>query len=183
MKICVFCSSSDRVSPMVLSECERLGEVLAEDGHTVVYGGATPGCMGALARGVIRRGGKLVGVVPQMDFMDNIVEPRLSERHVVPTLSSRKTVMLELADAFIVYPGGLGTLDEALEAMALKSLGTLDKPILFYNFLDIWSPILEALELLREQHLIRDAISDLAVSVDKLEDLREHFKHAIRAPR
>lgn len=179
MRICVFCSSSDEVSPMVLSEIESMGEALARDGHTIVYGGATPGCMGALGRGVLRGKGKLVGVVPEMDFMQAIVEPDLSERHVVPTLSSRKEVMMREADAFLVYPGGLGTLDEAFEALALKSLGTLRKPVVFYNFLGLWTPLLEALELLVQQKYIRDRLDELVTVVDKQEDLREHFKYGL----
>lgn len=177
MRICVFCSSSDKVSPMMFSEIEIVGEALARDGHTIVYGGATPGCMGALARGVLKAKGKLVGVVPKMDFMADIVEPGLSERHVVPTLSSRKEEMMKLSDAFVVYPGGLGTIDEAFEALALKSLGTLRKPIVFYNFLGVWTPLLEALELLFEQNFIRDEIKDLMTVVDNAGDLRKAFKN------
>ena len=176
MNVGVFCSSSENISPMFLSEIEHLGETLAQDGHAVVYGGATPGCMGALAKGVKRVGGKLIGVVPEMDFMQGIVEPLLDERHVVPTLSSRKVEMLGRADAFIVYPGGLGTLDEAFEAMALKSLGTFRKPVIFYNFLDVWSPLIEELELLREQNMIRDPLAELVTVVDNLGALREHLK-------
>jgi uncharacterized protein (TIGR00730 family) len=162
---------------MLFSEIEQLGEGLAQDGHAVVYGGATPGCMGALARGVKRAQGKLIGVVPQMDFMDQIVEPKLDERHVVPSLSNRKEVMNSLADAFVVYPGGLGTLDEVFEALALKSIGTLRKPVVFYNFLGVWTPVIEAMGLLREQNLIRDPLNELFHVVDNVKDLREHLKN------
>lgn len=179
MKICVFCSASDSVSPMILSEIESLGENLALDGHAIVYGGATPGCMGALARGVKRAKGELIGVVPEMDFMAGLVEPGLSKRLVVPTLSSRKDVMLREADAFIVYPGGLGTLDEAFEAMALKSIGTLRKPIVFYNFLGVWTPVIEALDLLVQANFIRDQLSELVEVMDKQEQIREYFSHAL----
>src|SRR5262249_40872482 len=153
--IAVFCSASDSVSPMLLSEIEILGEGLAEDGHAIIYGGANCGCMGALAKGVLNKRGQLIGVVPEMDFMLGLVQEGLSERHAVPTLSARKEVMNSLADAFLIYPGGLGTLDEALEVLALKSLGSLEKPVIFYNFLGIWTPFLEVLDLLVEQRLIR----------------------------
>ncbi len=179
MKICVFCSSSDSVSPMILAEAELLGENLAKDGHTIVYGGATPGCMGALAKGVKRASGSLIGIVPEMDFMAGLVESGLSEHFVVPTISGRKEVMLRESDAFLVYPGGLGTLDEAFEAMALKSLGTLRKPIVFYNYLGIWTPMIEALDLLVQSNFIQDQLSDLVHIVDKQEQIREYFKHAL----
>lgn len=179
MKLAVFCSSSENVSPMFFSEIEILGEGLAEDGHEIVYGGANSGCMGALATGVLRKKGRLIGVIPQMDFMLGLVQDGLSEQHVVPTLSSRKEAMIELADAFIVFPGGLGTLDEALEVLALKSLGNLQKPVVFYNFLGVWTPFLEALDLLSEQRMIRHRLSELLQVLDKPELLRENFKHVL----
>ncbi|MGZ3722710.1 MAG: LOG family protein [Bdellovibrionales bacterium] len=179
MKVAVFCSASLTVSPMFLSELEALGEQLAEDGHEVIYGGSNTGCMGALAKGVLEKKGRLTGVVPEMDFMLDIVQPGLTERHVVPTLSSRKEVMNRLADAFLVCPGGLGTLDEALEVMALKSVGTLNKPIIFYNFLGVWTPILESLDLLVEQRMISSPLNTLIQVLDNREQVRENLKHAL----
>jgi uncharacterized protein (TIGR00730 family) len=177
MRVGVFCSGREDVSPLLLSEIEQLGHRLALDGHDVVFGGASPGCMGALARGVLKANGKLIGVVPLMDFMEGIVQSGMHETHEVPTLSSRKAVMMELSDAFVVYPGGLGTLDEAFEALALKSLGSQRKPIIFYNFLDIWTPLVEALSLLSEQNLIREPIDQLIHVVDNLRSLSESLKH------
>lgn len=177
MKIGVFCSCSENVSPMLFSEMEALGEELARLGHDIVYGGSHAGCMGSLGIGVKRGGGRLIGVVPEMDFMAGLVEEKLDERHVVPTLSSRKVKMLELADAFLVYPGGLGTLDEAFEAMAMKSCGGLDKPIVFYNFLGIWTPLLESMELLTQQRLIRDSMDDLIKVIDRREQLKDCFNN------
>lgn len=179
MNVAVFLSSSAAVSPMLLSEAEALGQGLAEDGHTVVYGGASGGCMGALAKGVLSRGGRLVGVVPRMDFIDGQVQEGLTEHHEVDDFSMRKGLMIRLSDAFVVYPGGIGTLDEAYEVLALKSIGTLAKPIIFYNFLDIWRPTLESLELMVESRLIRQNLSELITVVDRPEILREYIKHVV----
>lgn len=179
MKVCVFCSCSEGISPMLISEMENLGEALAQDGHEVIYGGSAPGCMGALKRGVKRAGGRIIGVIAEMEFMDGIVEDDLDERHVTSTLMERKDRMIQLADAMVVFPGGLGTLDEAFEAMALKSIGTLKKPLIFYNFLGVWSPLIEALELLRQQRLVRVPLEQVFRVVDKPEELREHLRNAI----
>lgn len=176
MRIAVFCSCSRDISPTFLAEAELVGQILAEEGHDIVYGGADGGCMGAVARGALSRRGKLIGVVPQMDFMDGRVQEGLTEQHVVPTLSSRKTVMIEQADAFLVFPGGLGTLDEALEVMALKAVGSVRQPLVFYNYLGVWSPFLESLELLVQQKLIRQSLDGVLEVLDKPEQLREHFK-------
>lgn len=179
MKLAVFCSCSENLSPMFMSEIELLGENLASDGHTIIYGGANSGCMGALAKGVQKEGGDLIGVIPQMDFMQDLVQPGLTEQRVVPTLSSRKEVMIGLADGFIVFPGGIGTLDEAIEVLALKSIGSLQKSIVFYNFLGVWTPLLESLEMLVQQRFIRHPLDRVLTVLDKQDDIREHFRHAI----
>lgn len=176
MKVAVFCSCSDKVSPHFLEEIESLGQALAGDGHTIVYGGASGGCMGALANGVRSRKGALVGVLPEMEFMDGLEHPDLSERHLVRDLSSRKTKMNDLADAFLIYPGGMGTLDEAFEVLALKSCGNLAKPVIFYNFMDVWTPLIEALEILVQQRLIRHPLDELLVVLDKPEQVRDHLR-------
>ena len=179
MKVGVFCSSSEQVSPMLMSEAELLGEFLAKEGHAVVFGGTHCGCMGALARGVLRAKGELIGIIPEMDFAQGWVQEGLSRQVIVPTLSGRKDVMLRESDAYIIYPGGLGTLDEAFEAMALKSIGTLRKPIIFYNFLGVWTPLIEALDLLVSQNLIRESLAELIHVVDKQEQIRENLIHAL----
>lgn len=179
MKIAVFCSSSENVSPSLLAEAELIGETLAEAGFEVVFGGCKSGCMGALAQGVLSRKGRLVGVIPQMDFVAGLVQENLSESHVVPSLSSRKESMNALADGFVVLPGGVGTLDEALEVLALKSIGGFKKPIIFYNYLDLWTPFLEAMELLVQHRLIRQPLDELLVVLDKPERLRDHLKNVL----
>lgn len=178
MRIAVFCSSSAGVSPMVFSETELIGETLAQEGHEVVFGGCISGCMGALANGVLRKKGRLIGVIPQLDFMEGTVQLGLAEQHIVPSLSSRKEKMIALSDGFVVMPGGLGTLDEALEVLAIKACGNFEKPIVFYNFLDLWTPFLEAMELLVQQKFIRQPLHQLLVVLDKPDAIREHFsKH------
>lgn len=179
MNIAVFCNSSEYISPMFMSEIERLGEALARAKHTVVYGGATAGCMGALARGVLAQKGKLIGVVPKMDFMEGIVQPGMAETHEVTCFSDRKLKMISLSDAFVVFPGGVGTLDEAFEVLALKSIGSLAKPVFFYNFLDAWNPMLEALELLVQNRMIRLPLNELITVLDEPEALLEYCRHVV----
>jgi len=181
MKVAVFCSSAEDVSPFLLAAAEDLGVELAKRGATVIYGGANTGCMGRLARGVQAGMGPLVGVIPQMDFMAGIVQEGLTEQHIVPTLSSRKVTMYELADAFVVFPGGVGTLDEAFEVLAVQSVpGVQRKPVVMYNVFDIWTPLLEGLELLAQQRLIREPLHNAFVVLDKVERVGEHLIQNVR---
>lgn len=175
MKVAVFCSCNDQVAPMFLSEMERLGEALVAAGHEIVYGGSTGGCMGALGDAVARARGSLHGVIPEMDFMDGLIHPGLQSKHVVRDLSARKVKMNEIADAFLIFPGGIGTLDEAFEVLAVKSCGSLPKPVILYNFMDVWTPLIQAMEILVQQRLIRHPLDELLVVLDKPEQVREHL--------
>lgn len=159
----VFLSSSERVSESLKEEAFQLGALLANHGLPVVYGGASCGSMGALARGVQFKGGDLTGVLPEMDILQELVQPGLNRKIIVPKMSDRKEQLIELSEAFIVFPGGLGTLDEVMEVLCLKSLGAKNcsKPVLFYNFMGFWKPFLESLEIMVEQGVISSSLDQL----------------------
>ena len=175
MKVAVFSSCSAMVSPFLFHEIEALGLALARDGHQVIFGGSGGGCMGALARGVGAGGGHLIGVLPKVEGEEWVMHDGVHEVHHVENLSVRKQVMNDLADAFVIFPGGLGTLDEAFTVLTLKSLGKFPKPIVLYNFMDIWSPLLEALELLVTQRLIRCPLAELFVVLDEVQPVRAYL--------
>ncbi len=160
MKVTVFCSSSESVSPFLIEESEMVGRSLAEWGYEVVYGGANVGCMGALARGVRAGGGQLYGVVPEMDFMLHIVAKELNHIERVKGLAERKSKMIEMADRFLVLPGGVGTLDELFSVMALRSLKEVKAPIVLYDFMGCWKGLLEMLEIMCAQNLMKGPLSD-----------------------
>ncbi len=143
--VAVFLSSSDRVSSAFKEEAYLLGRGLAESGFKVVYGGASCGCMGELAKGVLSANGQLVGVIPEIDILTEVVQNELSEKVLVSSMSERKNKMLELADAFIAFPGGIGTLDEITDVLCAKAIESelsKNKPFLFYNYMGFWTPFL-----------------------------------------
>lgn len=157
----VFLSSVSDVSPLFLSEAEAFGRLLAQSHYGVVYGGSNTGCMGELAQGVLSANGRLIGVVPEMDFAGGIVQEGMAEKILVRNLSDRKSHMIERSDAFVIFPGGLGTLDEVSEVLAQRQIKTHEKPIIFYNYLDYWSPFLDCLETFYQQRMISTPVHDL----------------------
>lgn len=163
----IFLSSSTHVAPVLQAEAEVLGRSIAEAGYGVVYGGSNEGCMGALASGVLSARGSLVGVVPELDFLSGLVQEGLTEKILVKDLPERKGRMIERSDAFLVYPGGIGTLDEICDALALRQINHHQKPILFYNYLDYWTPFLECLESFYQQRTITIPLERLFVVLDK----------------
>jgi uncharacterized protein (TIGR00730 family) len=167
----VFCSASNEISPLYFSEVEILAKALVEKKIRIVYGGAKVGLMGSLADAALRRGGEVVGVIPKYLAKPGIVHENLTELIIVDDLLDRKRKMLSLADVAIAAPGGIGTIDEITEIIALKQLLEHDKAIYFHNFLDYWGPMLEYFEELHERRMITQNLSDLYQIFEGAEEL------------
>lgn len=144
MKICIFGAASAHIDKKYITAVERLGEMLAQRGHSLVFGCGASGLMGAAARGVKRCGGKIKGVVPEF-FKNEGIEALYSECDqtvYTKTMAERKTIMEDSCDAFIIVPGGVGTFEEMFEVITLKQLGRMDKAIVFYD-IDGYYDVLE----------------------------------------
>ena len=127
--IAVFCGARAGNEPRFLDIARRTGALLAQGGATLVYGGGSVGMMGALADAALAEGGDVVGVIPQVLMAREVGHRGLTRLEVVPDMQIRKQRMIELADAFLTLPGGLGTLDELFEVLTLRQLGEHATPI------------------------------------------------------
>jgi uncharacterized protein (TIGR00730 family) len=133
LSICIFCGSSAGSNSSYKGAAAKLGQLLAENNLTLVYGGGNIGLMGELAHSVINRGGKAIGVIPQFLVDKELVYHNLTEVRIVDSMHERKAMMAELADAFIAMPGGFGTLEETVEVLTWAQLGLHRKPIGLLN--------------------------------------------------
>lgn len=141
----VFLSSSAGL-PSYVAVIQELAREMARRGQTLVYGGAHRGLMGVLADAMIGAGGKTIGVIPQALVDLEIAHTGLTELHVVTTMHERKAMMFSLADAFVVAPGGFGTLEEAFEQITGLQLSYHSKPIVFLDIDNFWAPMAEFLD-------------------------------------
>ena len=133
--------SSSGGRPADVAAIRGLGGELARRGITLVYGGAHRGLMGVLADAALAAGGRVIGVIPRALVELEIAHGGLTELHIVDTMHQRKAMMHELAEAFVVAPGGLGTLEEAFETLTGLQLGYHRKPIVFLDVDGFWSPL------------------------------------------
>lgn len=148
MNICIFGAASPKINYLYINEVEELAENLAKRGHNLVFGAGGHGLMGAAARGFHKGGGKVYGVVPHF-FREESIEALYEECDkffYTETMSERKKTMEDLADAFIIVPGGIGTFEEFFEVLTLKQLGRHRKPIILF---DIWGYYLGMLATMR----------------------------------
>jgi len=126
--VCVFCGSARGNDPRHAAAAEELGREIARRGWTLVYGGGSVGLMGLMADAALGAGGTVTGVIPRFLYEWEVGHDDLTELEIVETLTERKVRMGDLADAFLTLPGGIGTMDEAFEALSWAQLGLEQKP-------------------------------------------------------
>ena len=141
-KLCVFTGAATGSDPRFADAAHQLGQILASRNLGLVYGGGKSGLMGKIADAVIAADGHATGIIPK--FLDNveIAHRGLNDLHVIDTMHERKNMMYEIADGFIIMPGGLGTLDETMEIITWRQLGLHRKPIIIANLHGYWDYML-----------------------------------------
>lgn len=144
--ICVYCGSSDAVSPDYLAAARRMGLALAGRGLRLVFGGGKTGLMGAVADGALAGGGQVVGVIIPSMNTPALAHTGLTRMDVVPDMHARKARMHELADGYVALPGGFGTFDELFETITWAQTGAHEKPVGLLNAKNYYLPLLAALD-------------------------------------
>lgn len=153
--ICVFCGSSMGKGFEYRQGAMALAEIILEKKLTLIYGGSNVGLMQILADDVLAGGGEVIGVMPRMLVEKEVAHQGLSKMYIVETMSERKSLMVELSDAFIAMPGGFGTLDELAEVITYNQLRLTDKPIGILNIAGFFDPLLSFFDHITEEGFLR----------------------------
>lgn len=139
--LCVFCGARFGADPAIRDTAVALGRLLATEGITLVYGGGGVGLMGLVANAALDNGGRAIGIIPNFLLQREAGHPALTETVVVETMHERKLQMFERSDAFVVLPGGIGTLEEFFEVLSWRTLGLHNKPIVIIDQGGYWQPL------------------------------------------
>lgn len=175
-RICVFCGSSESVPPGYLQTAREMGEAIAAQGISLVYGGGGTGMMGAVAGGVMGAGGEVIGVTIKLFNNAALSRPDLTELYVYETLHERKAKMVELSDGFVALPGGLGTLDELVESLTWAQLGLHAKPVGLLNSNGYFNPLLSMLDQAHQVGFLYSKGTDLLIHEEEPARLLERMK-------
>ena len=167
--VCVYCGASSRVADVHKDAAHALGDGLARRGIRMVYGGGRVGLMGIAADAAIAAGGEVVGIIPEHIQSAEVEHTGLTELHVVDSMHTRKRMMVERSDAFVILPGGLGTLDEAFEILTWKQLQLHDKPIVIADVDGYWRPLLGLIDHMVAQGFARIDRSALYRVADQID--------------
>lgn len=175
MKICIFCGANASLDPDVNLEVKTVMEHFAKHDIELVYGGAGIGVMGALATELIVKGGKVTGVIPQRLMKKEIAHGGLTKLHVVTDMHERKKLMYDLSDAFLIFPGGMGTMDELFEILTWKQLGIHSKPVAILNVNNYYDDLLKFLNKGVEKGLIKQDDRNLVFDSHSWNEIWAHF--------
>ncbi len=177
MNICIYGASSALIDDSFILDGEKLGLIMSEHNHNLVFGGGASGLMGAVARGMTQGGkGEIIGIAPSFMNVDGILYDKCTEFIYSETMRERKQLLEEKSDAFIVTPGGIGTFDEFFEIITLKQLGRHNKPIAILNTNGYYNHLKAFLQNSIDEKFMKPECADLIYFADTPDETIEYIE-------
>lgn len=178
-RITVFCGSSLGTDEIYKTQATLLGNKLAEENIALVYGGANVGLMGAVADGVLEKGGEVIGVLPNFLRSKEIAHNDLTELILVETMHERKTKMNDLCDGVIALPGGFGTLEELFEMLTWAQLGLHKKPIAILNNDGFYDSLITFIQTTVDKGFLKEVNQEMLIVSDNIDNLLDKMKNYV----
>ena len=182
MNICIFGASGRELEESYYAAAELLGSLIAQQGHTLVFGGGREGLMGAAARGAHKYGGDIIGIVPKFFDEPGIIYEHCTELIFTETVRERKQLMEDLSDAFIMAPGGIGTYEEFFEILTLKQLGQLNKPIAVFNVNGYYNLLHRLLENTVKEGFMKESCMNIFGIFEDADEILDYIERELKSP-
>ncbi len=177
--ICVFCSSSDDLKKEYYNLAKDLGILLAKEHYSLIHGAGSIGLMGTLMQTASKLGVKITGVVPERLNRKNIVNDKYQKLIITPDMKERKEYMRKNSDAFIILPGGFGTIEELMETLTLKQLKYHSKPIVIINYNGFYDNLIKMFDVLYYENFTNKSYKNLYYICDNTKDAIDYIKNYV----
>ena len=171
MKLCIFCSANNGLDTDFITNTKQLAIWAAENGHSIVFGGHDAGLMHSVSKAAKQAGGMVIGVVPRRIEDMGRLSPWLDVHIPCEDLTDRKQLMMDQSDAFIILPGGIGTLDELFTVTSMKTLDYFNKPVILWNMKGFWDSLIACLDDLHQKGVTRKQWREYITVVNTLDEL------------
>lgn len=178
--VCVFCGSRLGGKPVYAAAAAELGQIIGRNSWRLIYGGGDVGLMGTVARASLAAGAEVHGIIPRRLLEREAGKRNISELQITETMFARKELMIQAADVFVVLPGGLGTVDELLDAITLRQLGYHAKPVLLADIESYWTRCRALFEQIvaegfagEDAHRLYETVPDMTALARRLEAVRQ----------
>lgn len=182
MNICLYGASSNELDYKYIEQVKLLGTLMAKRKHRLVFGGGAQGLMGAAVEGISQSGGHSTGIAPTFFDKPGILFKECSEFIFTETMSERKQLMEDRSDAFIMVPGGIGTLEEFFEILTLKQLGKHNKPIAVYNVNNYYDDLSRMLDRMVEENFMKAECQHIYAVFDNPDRLLDYIEKEANCP-
>lgn len=173
MKICIFCSANQNIDPDFFTLTKELGEWIAKEGHTLVYGGVNQGLMECVGEACHNNGALTIGVIPQIVEKSGRISDFVDVDIPCDNLSDRKQLMSDQSDVFIALPGGIGTIDEIFTIASSATIGYHQKRVIIYNMKGFWDSLIGMLNDLQQRGMIRGNWHEFIVVANGIEEIKQ----------
>jgi uncharacterized protein (TIGR00730 family) len=180
MRVCVYGAASSDINQAYLKQGYILGQALAKRGWGLVFGGGTTGMMGSVVKGVEAENGQSIGVAPHFFKQDGVLHENCTQFIYTDTMRERKQRMEDLSDAFIMVPGGIGTMEEFFEVLTLKQLHQLHKPICIYNIEGYFDDLHAFLEKMVQEKFLGESGLDLFYISENIDEILDYIQTNIK---
>ncbi|MEA1943064.1 MAG: TIGR00730 family Rossman fold protein [Pseudomonadota bacterium] len=174
--VCVYCGSNSGRNPVFVETARNVGAALAGRGIQIVYGGGRVGLMGELADAALAAGGRVQGIIPEFLALKEIAHLELTDLHVVRSMHARKAMMVQLSEAFIALPGGIGTMEELFEVWTWAQLGHHTHPVGLLNVDGYYDDLVAFLDRMNGEGFLNDAHRRSLVVADQIDTLLAAFE-------
>lgn len=175
LSICVYGASSDKIADQYINAAYALGQEIGRHGDTLVFGGGATGVMGGASRGTLAEGGHVIGVVPRFMGKFELLNENSGQIIWVDTMEERKRIMEEKSDAFVIGPGGIGTMDEFFQVLTMNALERFNKPVVLYNIDGYYDDLIRFMVKSREEEFIKMDLSQIVYVCGDPKELIDHL--------
>ena len=174
----IYCSSSETLTQDYYDLAEKIGNFLAKKSIQIIYGGGNAGLMGKIANSSTNMGGKVIGIIPSILATKERINYETTETIIVENMSIRKNKLFDMGDAYLILPGGSGTIEEAAEVISWKILGIHNKQIIIFNFNNFWNPLLKMYEKIKVEKFGNKNLQNICIHVKTIEEFIKYFQNA-----
>jgi len=171
----IYCSSSNKLDQKFLDLAEKIGIFLAQKKISIIYGGGNTGLMGKVSNTAIKHGSTVIGIIPEFLKKGENINYNISQTIIVKTMSERKNILFEKGDAFLILPGGSGTIEEATEVISGKILGLHNKPIIIFNFEDYWNSLFDIYENAKKLNFGNKNLQSISINIKTFTEFKSIF--------
>ena len=171
----IYCSSSNNLTPDYYDLAEKIGKFLSKKTIRIIYGGGSVGLMGKISSSANNTGGHVIGIIPKFLVSKEKINRETHKTIIVKNMIERKKKLFEMGDAFLILPGGSGTIEEATEVISWKFLGLHNKEIIIFNFKNFWNPLIKMYKQAKNKKFGNKNLQDITKHINTLQEFKKLF--------